>query len=187
MVSLLHMSRYFAASLSSARFIPDIVCSSSIHLFLGRPLFLLPSPHTSILSFSIPFARIHGQRTSSSVLLPSVSAINLLLPVRSPSELIRLFSSQSKRSSASFSRSTFRRPQFSSPFLLSCNHTVSPERSLHLQFLFCLQTHMSFQDPALPLYPALSSFVSPFCTCPRPVAYLGWWTWSDVHPLPADQ
>src|SRR6218665_789280 len=166
MVSLLHMSRYFAASLSSARFIPDIVCSSSIHLFLGRPLFLLPSPHTSILSFSIPFARIHGQRTSSSVLLPSVSAINLLLPVRSPSELIRLFSSQ---------------------FLLSCNHTVSPERSLHLQFLFCLQTHMSFQDPALPLYPALSSFVSPFCTCPRPVAYLGWWTWSDVHPLPADQ
>src|SRR6218665_2492642 len=31
---------------------------SSIHLFLGRPLFLLPSLHASITSFSRPFAHI---------------------------------------------------------------------------------------------------------------------------------
>src|SRR6218665_1126555 len=45
-------------------------------------------------------------------------------------------------------------------------------RSLSLQFLFLsANSHfcpsISFQDPALPLYPALSSFVSPFRTCPR--------------------
>src|SRR6218665_1732483 len=45
MVSFLHTSQSSAASLSSARFIPDIVCISSIHLFL------LPSPHASIIGY----------------------------------------------------------------------------------------------------------------------------------------
>jgi len=51
-VSFLHTSWSSAAFLSSARFIPDIMCISSIYLFL------LPSPHVSIISFSILFARI---------------------------------------------------------------------------------------------------------------------------------
>src|SRR6218665_17291 len=58
MLSFLHTSRSSTASLSSVRFIPDIVCISSIHFFLGRPLFLFPSPNASIIFFSIPFARI---------------------------------------------------------------------------------------------------------------------------------
>src|SRR6218665_2442785 len=64
MASFLHTSRTFTASLSFARFIPDIVCISSIHFFLGRPLFLLPSPHASTISFSIPFARITWPKNS---------------------------------------------------------------------------------------------------------------------------
>ena len=63
-VSFLHKSLSSAASLSFSRFIPDIACISSIHLILGRPLFLLPSPHASIIYFSIPFGASHGQRTS---------------------------------------------------------------------------------------------------------------------------
>ena len=58
MVSFLNPRRSSAASLSSARHLPDIVCISSIHLFLGRLLFLLPSPHASIIFFSVPFACI---------------------------------------------------------------------------------------------------------------------------------
>src|SRR6218665_730573 len=58
MVSFLHTSRSSTASLSSVKFIPDIVCISSIHFFLGQPLFLHLLPHASIISFSIPFARI---------------------------------------------------------------------------------------------------------------------------------
>src|SRR6218665_3570361 len=49
MVSFLHTSRTSTASLSSARFIPDMVCISSIHFYIGRPLFLLPSPRASII------------------------------------------------------------------------------------------------------------------------------------------
>src|SRR6218665_1188393 len=129
MVSFLHKSRSSTASLSSAKLIPDdIVSISSIHLFIGR--FLLPSPYASIISFSIPFALITCQRTST-VLLPFVSATYLLLHVRSPSVLIRLFSSQSRRPSTSFSISAFQH-QFSFPLLLSLsmshNHRVSPER-----------------------------------------------------------
>jgi len=77
-------------------------------------------------------------------------------------------------SSASDSISTFRWHQFSSPLLLSMfrNHRVSPEKSLRLQFLFLsanssIYPSIFFQDPALPLYQALSSFVSPFRTRPR--------------------
>src|SRR6218665_1531765 len=94
MVNFLHKSRSSAASLSSARFIPDIVCISSIYLFLGQPPFLLSSPHhVSIIPFSIGAYRLlssNGQIISSSVLLPSVSATNLLLNVRFPSVLTRL-------------------------------------------------------------------------------------------------
>jgi len=58
MVSFLHKSWSSTASLSSARFIPDVVSISSIHLFIGRPPFLLRSPYASIISFSIPFSLI---------------------------------------------------------------------------------------------------------------------------------
>src|SRR6218665_1596181 len=51
MVIFLHNPRSSAASLSSVRSIPDIVCISSIHLFVGRPLFLLPSPQASIIFY----------------------------------------------------------------------------------------------------------------------------------------
>src|SRR6218665_434939 len=71
MVILLHKPRSSSVSLISARSIHGIVCISSIHLFLRRPLFLLPSPRASIISFSRPFARISCPKKSSSVLLPS--------------------------------------------------------------------------------------------------------------------
>ena len=57
-VSLLHAFRSLVASLSSGRFILIVSCISSIHLFLGRPLPRFPSPHASIISFSMPSARI---------------------------------------------------------------------------------------------------------------------------------
>src|SRR6218665_1648181 len=94
MVSFLHTipelrDAASAASLSSARFIPDIVCISSIHLFVGWPLFLLPSPHnnnfsllygpsrmTASYTFPCHLLASHG-RTTFYVSLPSVSAINL--------------------------------------------------------------------------------------------------------------
>jgi len=139
LVSFLHNARSSTASLSSARFIPDIVSISSIHLLIGWPFFF---PLRMPASYPFPYHLLssRGQRTSTSVLLPSVSATYLLLHVQSPSVVIHLFSSQSRSPSASFSISTFRRHQFSSPLLLSLsmshNHRVSPERSLHLQFLF---------------------------------------------------
>ena len=60
---------------------PDPSLTLYVHvflpLFLGRPLFLLPSPPANIISFTIPFARAsHSQRTS--VLQPSVSATYFL-------------------------------------------------------------------------------------------------------------
>src|SRR6218665_1622941 len=142
MVSFLHTSGTSTTSLSSARFIPDIVCISSIHFFLGRPLFLLPLPHASIVSFSIPFARITWP--SSSVLLPSVSATKLLFLVRSPSVSTCLFSSLSKRPLASFSRSTFRRHQFSSPCLCPCLATIQYHWKGHCIYNshFFLQTYV---------------------------------------------
>ena len=57
-VSLLHAFRSLVVSLSSGRFILIVSCISSIHLFLGRPLPRFPSPHASIISFSMPSARI---------------------------------------------------------------------------------------------------------------------------------
>src|ERR1700733_14447804 len=52
---LLHCFLSIVASLNSTKFIPVLSCISSIHFFLGRPLFLLPSPHAIIISFSNPF------------------------------------------------------------------------------------------------------------------------------------
>src|SRR6218665_14047 len=97
MVSFLHRFRSSTASLSSARFIPDIVSFSSIHLFIGQPLFLLPSRMPASYSFPYHFLSSHVQTTSTSVLLPSVSATYLLLHVLLSSVSIRLFSSQSMR------------------------------------------------------------------------------------------
>src|SRR6218665_1561703 len=111
MITFLHKSRYSTAFLSSARCIPDIVfppsTSSSDGFFFFFPL-LMPAPYP----FPYHLLSSHGQRTSTSVLLSSASATYLLLHVRSPSVLNRLFSSQSRRPSASFAISTFRRHQF---------------------------------------------------------------------------
>src|SRR3984885_10915458 len=52
---LLHCFLSIVASLNSTKFIPVLSCISSIHFFLGRPLFLLPSPHAIIISFYNPF------------------------------------------------------------------------------------------------------------------------------------
>ena len=54
MIKLLHFVLSTVASLSSAKFIPVVSCITSIHLFLGCPCFLLPSPHANIISFSNP-------------------------------------------------------------------------------------------------------------------------------------
>src|SRR6218665_2212325 len=66
----------------------------------------LPSSSSNFHLASCPFPyhllASHGQITSSSVLLPSVSATKLFLLVRSPSVPTRLFSSLSKRPLASF-------------------------------------------------------------------------------------
>src|SRR6218665_1419811 len=139
MVSFLHTPRSCTASLSSVRFIPDIVCISSIHFFLGRPLFLLPSPHASIIFFCIPFGNVYSHHMAKEhhlllccPLSQRQNSSSLWQLVRSPSVSTRLFSSLSKGPLASFSGSTFRRHQFPSPFLLplsmSRNHTASPER-----------------------------------------------------------
>src|SRR6218665_2270119 len=164
MVSFLHTSGTSTTSLSSARFIPDIVCISSIHFFLGRPLFLLPLPHASIVSFSIPFARITWP--SSSVLLPSVSATKLLFLVRSPSVSTRLFSSLSKRPLASFSRSTFRRHQsiFFSISLVFV-HVSQPYSitgkviAFTIRIFFCKLTCLSFHIFSRPCIATLSSVI----------------------------
>src|SRR3984885_8958132 len=55
MMYLLHCLLSIVASLNCAKFISVLSCISSIHFFLGRPLFLLPSPHAIIISFSNPF------------------------------------------------------------------------------------------------------------------------------------
>src|ERR1700733_12578089 len=52
---LLHCFLSSVASLSSTKFIPVLSCISFIYFILGRPLFLLPSPHANIISFSNPF------------------------------------------------------------------------------------------------------------------------------------
>ena len=56
-------------------------------------------------------------------------------------------------------------------FQYPCLCPVSPKRSLCVQFVFLSATRLcpsiSFQDPALPLHPALSSFISPFHTYSR--------------------
>jgi len=55
MTRLRHFTLSAVTSLRSAKFIPVDSCIVSIHLFLGRPCFLIPSPHASINSFSSPF------------------------------------------------------------------------------------------------------------------------------------
>src|ERR687898_647982 len=55
---LLHFFLSEVASLNSARFIPVLSCISSIHFFLGRPLFFFPSPQANIISFSSPSVRM---------------------------------------------------------------------------------------------------------------------------------
>src|SRR3984885_7734144 len=49
---LLHCFLSSVASLSFTKFISVLLCISSIHFILGRPLFLFPSPHANIISFS---------------------------------------------------------------------------------------------------------------------------------------
>src|SRR6218665_722309 len=56
--SILHELLFLDASLSSSRLIPVPTSISFIHIFLGSPLLLLPSPHVNIISFSRPFALI---------------------------------------------------------------------------------------------------------------------------------
>src|SRR5678816_4633882 len=58
MIKPLHFLLSAVASLSSAKFIPVVSCISSIHFFLGRPCFLLPSPYANIISFSNPSDRM---------------------------------------------------------------------------------------------------------------------------------
>src|SRR6218665_897520 len=136
LVSFLHTSR------SSSRHPlapPDSSLTSCVSPPFTSSLVGLSSFFPRRMPTSYPYPSLllasHGLRKSSSVLLPSVSATKLLLLVRSRSVSTRLFSSVSKRPLACFSRSTFRRYQFSSPFLLSLfisrNYTVSPERSSH--------------------------------------------------------
>src|SRR6218665_2007136 len=164
MVSFLHTSLSSAASLRSARFIPDIVCISSIRLFL-----LLPSPHASIIptSYPFPFSR-HMTRKHYLLFCYPLSQRQISSSLyESPPVSTRSFSSQSKRPTTSFSRSPFRRHQVSSPFLLSLsmsrNHTVSPERSLHLQFLFfvCLSFHKTMHRHFIQRYPPSYLFFTP--------------------------
>src|SRR6218665_2023070 len=135
MVSFLYKSRSSAASVSSASLIPDIVCISCIELFLGRPLLSsLTACQHHVLIHTVclhHMAKEHHllfccalSRNKSPLTCPMIS-INI--------DSIRLFYSQSKTPSASFSRSTFCWHQFSSPFLLSLsmsrNHKVSQEIS----------------------------------------------------------
>src|SRR6218665_2984731 len=94
MVSYRHKSQSSVVFLSSARLIPDIECISSIHLFLVQPLFLLPSPHASIISFSIPFACITWPKNIIFCFAALCLSNKGQQYVQSPSELIRLFSSQ---------------------------------------------------------------------------------------------
>src|SRR6218665_825042 len=147
-VILLHKPRSSAASLSSAKFIPDI------------DLFLLPSPYASIISLSRPFARITRPKSSIFCFAAFFLSDKILLPVLSPTVSIHLFCSQSKKPSASFSRYTSRRRQFSFPVPFSLSmiqfHKVSPERSLHFQIMFLSSSSRvypssSSQDLELPL------------------------------------
>src|SRR6218665_557223 len=52
----------------SASFIPVTSCISVIHLLLGHPLLLLPSPHASIIPFSNPSDRITCPKNPSFLL-----------------------------------------------------------------------------------------------------------------------
>src|SRR6218665_1009969 len=63
--SILHELLFLDASLSSSRLIPFPTSISFIHIFLGSPLLLLPSPHVNTISFSGPFALI----TSSEIII----------------------------------------------------------------------------------------------------------------------
>src|SRR6218665_3570628 len=55
-------------SLSSASFIPDTSCISSIHFLLGRPLLLLPSPCASIILFPVHLIAITCPKNPSFLL-----------------------------------------------------------------------------------------------------------------------
>src|SRR5688572_16294305 len=88
MIKLLHFLLSSVASLSSAKFIPVVSCISSIHFFLGRPCFLLPSPYANIISFSNPFDRMTCPKNLNFVLNTvccSVSSFSIPIPMRTQS------------------------------------------------------------------------------------------------------
>src|SRR6218665_553408 len=72
-------------SLSSASFIPVTSFISSIHVLLGRPLLLLPSPNASIILFSSPSDRITCPKNPSFLLSSvccSVSSSSIPISMR---------------------------------------------------------------------------------------------------------
>src|SRR6218665_2406837 len=77
-ISAVHKSRSSTASLSSARFIPDILSVSSIHLFIGRSLF---SSSLSVCQHHILFHTIcshHMAKEHQLLVCCSLSQLNLL-------------------------------------------------------------------------------------------------------------
>src|SRR6218665_803844 len=69
----------------SASFIPVTSCISVIHLLLGHPLLLLPSPHASIIPFSNPSDRITCPKNPSfllSAVCCSVSSSSIPISMR---------------------------------------------------------------------------------------------------------
>src|SRR5678816_4166172 len=84
MIKPLHFLLSAVASLSSAKFIPVVSCISSIHFFLGRPCFLLPSPYANIISFSNPSDRMTCPKNLNfalSTVCCSVSSFSIPIPM----------------------------------------------------------------------------------------------------------
>src|SRR6218665_3965758 len=82
---LLHRFLSAVTPLSSASFIPVTSCISSIHILLGRPLLLLPSPYASIILFSSPSDRITCPKNPSfllSAVCCSVSSSSIPISMR---------------------------------------------------------------------------------------------------------
>src|SRR5688572_23871181 len=85
---LLHFFLSEVASLNSARFIPVLSCISSIHFFLGRPLFFFPSPQANIISFSSPSARMTCPKNPSflrNAICCNDSSFSIPISMRTPS------------------------------------------------------------------------------------------------------
>src|SRR5678815_5091416 len=88
MIKSLHFLLSAVASLSSAKFIPVVSCISSIHFFLGRPCFLLPSPYANIISFSNPSDRMTCPKNLNfalSTVCCSVSSFSIPISMRTQS------------------------------------------------------------------------------------------------------